>query len=224
MNKLIILVGFTLHFSLLFSQDCCNMNVYTEDETMKLSAYGKALEKAILEKNPADSVKIAKMTGDFKNDCCYTDSSVIKISNYLKELEKLDSINNIVPEPVIEEVVIETPAPEPANSKADLAKSVLFPVNSSNFKVSSLDALVKAMKEDPKLSISLDGFTDATASSEYNLALSKRRATAVKNYLVSKGIKASRITSNAHGEENPIADNATPEGKAQNRRVTISIK
>jgi outer membrane protein OmpA-like peptidoglycan-associated protein len=80
------------------------------------------------------------------------------------------------------------------------------------------------MKEDPKLSISLDGFTDATASSEYNLALSKRRATAVKNYLVSKGIKASRITSNAHGEENPIADNATPEGKAQNRRVSISIK
>ena len=225
MNKLIILVGFTLHFSLLFSQDCCNMNVYTEDETMKLSAYGKALEKSILEKNPADSVKIAKMTGDFKNDCCYTDSSVIKISNYLKELEKLDSINNIVPEPVIEEVVvIETPVVVPEVPKPTLSNTVLFPSNSSNFKVASLDALVKAMKEDPKLSISLDGFTDATASSEYNLALSKRRATAVKNYLVSKGIKASRITSNAHGEENPIADNTTPEGKAQNRRVSISIK
>jgi outer membrane protein OmpA-like peptidoglycan-associated protein len=201
------------------------MNVYTEDETMKLSAYGKALEKSILEKNPADSVKIAKMTGDFKNDCCYTDSSVIKISNYLKELEKLDSINNIVPEPVIEEVVvIETPVVVTEVPKPALSNTVLFPVNSSNFKVSSLDALVKAMKEDPKLSISLDGFTDATASSEYNLALSKRRATAVKNYLVSKGIKASRITSNAHGEENPIADNTTPEGKAQNRRVSISIK
>ena len=225
MNKLIILVGFTLHFSLLFSQDCCNMNVYTEDETMKLSSYGKALEKSILEKNPADSVKIAKMTGDFKNDCCYTDSSVIKISNYLKELEKLDSINNIVPEPVIEEVVvIETPVVVPEVPKPTLSNTVLFPSNSSNFKVASLDALVKAMKEDPKLSISLDGFTDATASSEYNLALSKRRATAVKNYLVSKGIKASRITSNAHGEENPIADNTTPEGKAQNRRVSISIK
>ena len=225
MNKLFILVGFTLHFSLLFSQDCCNMNVYTEDETMKLSAYGKVLEKSILEKNPADSVKIAKMTGDFKNDCCYTDSSVIKISNYLKELEKLDSINNIVPEPVIEEVVvIETPVVVPEVPKPTLSNTVLFPSNSSNFKVASLDALVTAMKEDQKLSISLDGFTDATASSEYNLALSKRRATAVKNYLVSKGIKASRITSNAHGEENPIADNTTPEGKAQNRRVSISIK
>lgn len=225
MNKLYILVGFTLHFSLLFSQDCCNMNVYTEDETMKLSAYGKALEKSILEKNPADSVKIAKMTGDFKNDCCYTDSSVIKISNYLKELEKLDSINNIVPEPIIEEVVvIETPVVVPEVPKPTLSNTVLFPSNSSNFKVASLDALVKAMKEDPKLTIALDGYTDATASAEYNFSLSKRRATAVKNYLISKGIAASRITSNAHGEENPVAENTTPEGKAQNRRVSISMK
>jgi len=201
------------------------MNVYTEDETMKLSAYGKALEKSILEKNPADSVKIAKMTGDFKNDCCYTDSSVIKISNYLKELEKLDSINNIVPEPIIEEVVvIETPVVVPEVPKPTLSNTVLFPSNSSNFKVASLDALVKAMKEDPKLTIALDGYTDATASSEYNFGLSKRRATAVKNYLISKGIAASRITSNAHGEENPVAENTTPEGKAQNRRVSISMK
>ncbi len=225
MNKLFILVGFTLHFSLLFSQDCCNMNVYTEDETMKLSAYGKVLEKSILEKNPADSVKIAKMTGDFKNDCCYTDSSVIKISNYLKELEKLDSINNIVPEPVIEEVVvIETPVVVPEVPKPTLSNTVLFPSNSINFKVASLDALVTAMKEDPKLTIALDGYADATASSEYNFGLSKRRATAVKNYLISKGIAASRITSNAHGEENPVSDNTTPEGKAQNRRVSISMK
>jgi len=201
------------------------MNVYTEDETMKLSAYGKALEKSILEKNPADSVKIAKMTGDFKNDCCYTDSSVIKISNYLKELEKLDSINNIVPEPIIEEVVvIETPVVVPEVPKPTLSNTVLFPSNSSNFKVASLDALVKAMKEDPKLTIALDGYTDATASAEYNFSLSKRRATAVKNYLISKGIAASRITSNAHGEESPVSDNTTPEGKAQNRRVSISMK
>ena len=226
MNKLFILVGFTLHFSLLFSQDCCNMNIYTEDETMKLSAYGKALEKSILEKNPADSVKIASMTGDFKNDCCYSDSSIIKISIYLKELEKLDSINNIVPEPVIEEavVVIETPVVVPEVPNPTLSNTVLFPSNSSNFKVASLDAIVKAMKEDTKLTIALDGFTDATASSEYNLGLSKRRATAVKNYLISQGIAASRITSNAYGEENPVSDNTTPEGKAQNRRVSISIK
>lgn len=229
MNKLLILVGFTLHFSLLFSQDCCNMNTYTEDETMKLSAYGKALEKSILEKNPGDSSKIASMTGDFKNDCCYSDSSVIKISNYLKELEKLDSINKIVPvvepEPVVEEpVVVETPVVAPVVPKPASDIMVLFPSNSSQFKVSSLDEIVKAMKADPKLTLALDGYADATASSEFNLALSKRRAKAVKSYLISKGIAANRITSNAHGEDNPIADNTTEEGKAQNRRVTISVK
>ena len=223
MNKLIILVGFTLHFSLLFSQDCCNMNVYTEDETMKLSAYGKALEKSILEKNPADSVNIARMAGDFKNDCCYSDSSVIKISNYLKQLEKLDSLTKVVViVPVIEPVVVVEPpvvVPQPERTN-----TILFPTNSSTFKVANLDALVETLKKDKGLSINLDGYADATGSEEFNIALSKRRAKAVKNYLVSRGIEADRITSNAYGEGKPVADNNTAEGRAQNRRVTISMK
>lgn len=228
--KLIILVGFTLQFSLLFAQapqDCCNKNIYTEDETMKLSAYGKALEKSILEKNPSDSSKIAAMTGDFKNDCCYSDSSIIKISDYLKELEKLDSINKIVPEVVVvvEEPIVVIPDPvKPVVTPKTTGAIVLFPSNSSQFKVSALDDILKEMKADPKLTLSIDGYTDATASSEFNLALSKRRAKAVKSYLVSKGIAANRITSNAHGEDHPVADNTSEEGKAQNRRATLSVK
>jgi outer membrane protein OmpA-like peptidoglycan-associated protein len=226
MNKLFILVGFTLHFSLLFSQDCCNMNIYTEDETMKLSAYGKALEKSILEKNPADSVKIASMTGDFKNDCCYSDSSIIKISIYLRELEKLDSINKIVPEVVAVDtlpVVPEVPV-VPVVTKPSIGEIVYFGTNSSQIKVSKLDLLVAAMKADPSINIAIDGHTDATASDDYNLALSKRRAKAVKDYLTSKGIAASRITSNFYGESKPAASNDTEEGKALNRRVAISVK
>ena len=228
MNKLFILVGFTLHFSLLFSQDCCNMNIYTEDETMKLSAYGKALEKSILEKNPADSVKIASMTGDFKNDCCYSDSSIIKISIYLRELEILDSINKIVPEVVAVDTLPVAVVPVvpvvPEVTKPSLSDMVYFGANSSQIKLSKLDVLVAAMKADPSINIAIDGHTDATASDDYNLALSKRRAKAVKDYLTSKGIAASRITSNSYGESKPAASNDTEEGKALNRRVAISVK
>jgi outer membrane protein OmpA-like peptidoglycan-associated protein len=225
MNKLFILVGFTLHFSLLFSQDCCNMNIYTEDETMKLSAYGKALEKAILEKNPADSMKIASVTGDFKNDCCYSDSSIIKISIYLRELEKLDSINKIVPEMVAVDTLPVAVVPVvPVVTKPSLSDMIYFGTNSSQINLSKLDVLVAAMKADPSINIAIDGHTDATASDDYNLALSKRRAKAVKDYLTSRGIAASRITSNSYGESKPVASNDTEEGKALNRRVEISVK
>jgi outer membrane protein OmpA-like peptidoglycan-associated protein len=226
MNKLFILVGFTLNFSLLFSQEC-NKNVYSEDEATKLSTYGKNLEKSILEKNPADTALIAKLQGDYSQDGCgYSDDEVIKISKYLRELEKLDSINKIVPEPA--PVVDTTPVvvPEPIVTPVVVAKSgtVLFASNSSQIKVAKLDELVSQLKADPKLSINLDGYTDATASSEFNLALSKRRSKAVKDYLISKGISASRISTNAHGESDPVAPNDTEEGKAQNRRVVVSIK
>ena len=192
---------------------------------MKLSAYGKDLEKRILEKNPADTALIAQLRGDYSKDLCgYTDSSVIKISIYLRELEKKDSINNIPPVivPVVEVIpVVEVPKP-PAAPEYD--KTVLFGSNSSQIKVAKLDGLVTMMKEDPKMHIVLDGYADATASDEFNAALSKRRARAVKDYLVSKGIEASRISTSAHGEKNPVATNDTPEGRAQNRRVSISIK
>lgn len=226
MNKLLLVVGFTLNLSLLFAQDC-NKNVFSEEEVMKLSAYGKDLEKRILEKNPGDTALIAQLKGDYSKDLCgYTDSSVIIISNYLKELEKKDSINNIPPVVVPVEVVeVPTPPAPPAPPAAPAYdKTILFGINSSVIKVAKLDALVAQMKADPKMTIQLDGYADATASDEFNLALSKRRAKAVKDYLVSKGIAASRITTNAHGEKDPAASNDTEEGRALNRRVTISIK
>lgn len=232
MNKLVILVGFTLNFSLLFSQEC-NKNVFSEDEAMKLSAYGKNLEKAILDKNPGDTARIAKLQGDFSKDLCgYSDDEVIKISNYLKELEKIDSTNKVVP--VVEvpvEPVVETPKPVESttttttSSSSKPAEIVFFSPNSSQLKVAKMAEFVGKLKADPTLTINISGYADADASDEYNLALSKRRAKAVRDYLISRGIAPSRITNvEAFGEQNPIADNSTPEGKAQNRRVEISVK
>jgi outer membrane protein OmpA-like peptidoglycan-associated protein len=236
MNKLYILVGFTLNFSLLFAQEC-NKNVYSEDEAMKLSAYGKNLEKSILEKNPADTALIAKLKGDFSSDLCgYTDDESVKLSNYLKALEKQDSINKKVAEPVIEtkietvtketETVVEKPLTPISNTTGNTktVETLLFESNSSQLKVAEISAIIAQLKANKKLTVNIDGYTDADASSEFNMALSKRRAKTVKDYLISKGISASRITINAHGEDNPVADNNSEEGKAKNRRAIISIK
>ena len=235
MNKLFILVGFTLNFSLLFSQEC-NKNVYTEDEAIKLSAYGKKLEKSILEKNPGDTVLIAKLQGDYSSDLCgYTDESVIKISNYLKELEKLDTISKIIKEVEEEKKSIEqanTESIDKSKGESNLGQqqslnsleTLLFAPNSAQIKSAKFTDLIKELKTDTKSKIIIDGYTDGDASDKYNLELSKKRANAVKSYLISKGIDKSRIIINAYGEQKPIADNKTIEGKAKNRRVVISVK
>lgn len=241
MNKLYILVGFTLNFSLLFAQEC-NKNVYSEDEAIKLSTYGKNLEKSILEKNPADTALIAKLQGDYSTDLCgYEDESVIKISNYLKELEKLDSINKIVEEVIevkedikpievakIEEEPVRPKESSPATpslvAEVKAVETLLFAPNSAQIKPSKFAILVTQLKAEKNATVTIDGYTDADASDEYNLKLSQKRANSVKAYLISKGINSSRITINAYGEKNPIADNETPEGKAKNRRVVISVK
>ncbi len=238
MNKLYILVGFTLNFSLLFAQEC-NKNVYSEDEAIKLSTYGKNLEKSILEKNPADTALIEKLQGDYSTDLCgYADESVIKISNYLKELEKLDSINKIVVEvkedikpfevAAIEEEPVRPKEAAPVTTslvpEVKAVETLLFAPNSAQIKPSKFAILVTQLKADKNATVTIDGYTDADASDEYNLKLSQKRANSVKAYLISKGINSSRITINAYGEKNPIADNETPEGKAKNRRVVISVK
>jgi outer membrane protein OmpA-like peptidoglycan-associated protein len=65
------------------------------------------------------------------------------------------------------------------------------------------------------------GYADSTGDDQYNLTLSQRRAQSAIDYLVTKGIAAGRLTAVGYGEANPIADNATPEGRALNRRAVF---
>ena len=67
--------------------------------------------------------------------------------------------------------------------------------------------------------VEIRGYTDATGSRSYNMRLSQRRAESVKNWLVEKGIDASRITAIGYGPDNPIDSNDTPEGRERNRRI-----
>jgi outer membrane protein OmpA-like peptidoglycan-associated protein len=71
--------------------------------------------------------------------------------------------------------------------------------------------------------IEIVGHTDDIGNDDYNMKLSKQRATAVRNYLVSKGLDSSKIVTTGRGESMPITNNSTPEGRAQNRRVEILV-
>jgi OOP family OmpA-OmpF porin len=82
---------------------------------------------------------------------------------------------------------------------------------------------VKVMNENPGLTVEIEGHTDSIGSAEYNQNLSERRARSVKSHLVVKGIDATRMTTKGLGEAEPVANNRTEEGRAQNRRVDFEI-
>ena len=97
-------------------------------------------------------------------------------------------------------------------------KTTLTPTAKTN-----LDKLVEVFKEFADTDLLIVGHTDNVGSQGYNLPLSEKRAASVKDYLVSKGIASSRLTSQGKGLQEPIADNTTEAGRAQNRRVEIAI-
>ncbi|GAA0871681.1 OmpA family protein [Gangjinia marincola] len=108
----------------------------------------------------------------------------------------------------------------------DEKSGIYFDTNKSNINAESaqtLDKLVDIFKEYEKTKIIIDGHTDNVGAEEYNLTLSKKRATSVTDYLRSHGIDAGRLTTDWHGESQPKYDNSTPEGRSKNRRVEIGI-
>jgi len=86
-----------------------------------------------------------------------------------------------------------------------------------------LDTLALAMKENPNYTFEVDGFTDSRGSDFINIKLSGKRAKAVVEYLISKGVPSSMMTVKAFGKANPVASNKTAEGRAMNRRVEIRV-
>ncbi|RMA64267.1 OmpA family protein [Ulvibacter antarcticus] len=88
----------------------------------------------------------------------------------------------------------------------------------------NLDKLTGILKEYPDTDVVVVGHTDSVGSDESNMLLSERRAKSVTTYFTAtKGLSTSRFTTNWYGEQTPVADNATAEGRAKNRRVNIAI-
>ena len=108
-----------------------------------------------------------------------------------------------------------------------LSGSVLFASAKSDLlpdATGKLNEVAKVLSEqDPNAKILIEGYTDSQGGASYNMDLSQRRADSVRSYMVSHGVASDRVTAQGFGLNSPIADNNSPEGRANNRRVEIVV-
>ena len=110
----------------------------------------------------------------------------------------------------------------------------LFVIDNINFAFDSsqiggnaeatLEQAVQLLRENPGVRVTIEGHTDGTGSNDYNMKLSQRRASAVRNHLISRGIDGSRLIMVGRGEDYPIASNDTDYGRSKNRRVEFIVQ
>lgn len=105
-------------------------------------------------------------------------------------------------------------------------RGVTFETNSATLTSTSLTILNDAaatLERNDDIRVEAQGHTDSQGADSYNLGLSQRRAEAVRDYLIRRGVDASRITAKGYGETQPVASNANADGRAENRRVVLKV-
>jgi outer membrane protein OmpA-like peptidoglycan-associated protein len=109
----------------------------------------------------------------------------------------------------------------------NMPSNITFPTDQDTVSTSfypTLNAVALVLSEYNRTLVDVYGHTDATGDEGYNIDLSQRRALAVATYLNAQGVDSRRFHIQGYGEARPIATNATPEGRAQNRRVEIQLR
>lgn len=110
--------------------------------------------------------------------------------------------------------------------KVTFDNGILFEHNKTNLNASARESLIKfanSLKNSPDTDVTIYGHTDNTGTYEVNVRISGERANTVANYLVNQGVSRSRLTTRGMAYDQPVADNSTAAGRAQNRRVEIYI-
>lgn len=140
--------------------------------------------------------------------------------------------HNGCPLPQIPPVAVKAPAPPVAPQQdevitlRDSSGKVLFGFDKANLTPeaqSQLQALLPKLKGDDITAVKVVGHTDSVGTDEYNQKLSERRAASVVTYLEQQQVGAAKLSSEGKGESEPVADNTTEEGRAQNRRVELHL-
>ncbi|MBL8513078.1 MAG: OmpA family protein [Betaproteobacteria bacterium] len=124
----------------------------------------------------------------------------------------------------LEQVVSANKLLDELNTKGFVTLYINFDTNKSNIKPDAkpaLDEVAKALKSAPNMKIAIEGHTDNAGQAAANKTLSDARAKSVMQALVSQGIAAARLSAAGFGQEKPIADNRSEEGRAKNRRVEL---
>jgi outer membrane protein OmpA-like peptidoglycan-associated protein len=116
---------------------------------------------------------------------------------------------------------------QPRQEVITLSGSVLFRSDDAALLPSAerkLDQVAEVLRRAPDKSVVVEGFTDSRGSRAYNRRLSHARAESVRQYFISKGVPRERIEARGLGADLPVADNGTPEGRANNRRVEVLLE
>jgi outer membrane protein OmpA-like peptidoglycan-associated protein len=111
--------------------------------------------------------------------------------------------------------------------KLNIPSQVTFDTDSATIKSSFrsvLDGVAQTISQEPNINARVVGHTDSTGNPEHNMTLSQRRAQSVGTYLVDRGVKSARLTTEGRGETQPVASNVTEDERTQNRRVEIYLK
>jgi OOP family OmpA-OmpF porin len=113
------------------------------------------------------------------------------------------------------------------DSSLEIGEKIMFEVNSAVIREESkgiLGAVADVLAKHPEIElVDIEGHTDATGLPNQNLFLSRARAASVREFLVSKGVSSQRLSATGFGQEKPIGDNKTQEGRDKNRRVEFKI-
>ena len=110
--------------------------------------------------------------------------------------------------------------------KITFDSGILFDVDKSDLKTEAQENIAQLaviLNKYEDTNILLEGHTDADGAEDYNMALSERRTRAVENYLAQSSVSSARVSTMWYGESQPVADNATAEGKQANRRVEVAV-
>lgn len=140
------------------------------------------------------------------------------------DYDRIESIvKKYIPKEIIKEVVVEK---QVEREDRWVLVGVSFEFNSTKLMPEAYPILfyaVQALLQNPELKVEIQGYTDNIGSEKINLQLSEKRANAVKDYLIARGIEKDRLKVVGLGEANPVADNKTAEGRALNRRIEFKI-
>jgi OOP family OmpA-OmpF porin len=171
-----------------------------------VTAAGAADQKAVAAQQAAQAAQNAAQVADRKADTA--NQGVQQANNSINTLEnRIASIND--------------------NYTQSEVQTVTFDVNKTNLSKQAKDSLDRIASDNSGQRtgyvLEVQGFTDTTGSEQYNISLSQRRAEAVERYLVSKNVPQYRISIVGLGKDNPVADNKTARGRAQNRRVEVRV-
>jgi outer membrane protein OmpA-like peptidoglycan-associated protein len=155
----------------------------------------------------------------YKDGVLYLTGSIVSAEAAAEVRLKAQAV--LPPERIQGELIVDPTADGPSGI-VRAESGVLFASNSSRIQpnfYADLDLVVAVLTLTPEASVEIHGYTDSVGSDESNLQLATARVAAITDYLQQQGIAADRVIGVPHGEADPVADNATSEGRAMNRRI-----